>query len=329
LNHPEREPGRALWDQLVGTAMPIANAVFGFVGFYIVFDEAGFHGSGPWLAVLFAAFYLLMVNLPSGGRLRESQPLLSALHLIAAITFLTIAIPLKAQGRWLTIGWLAEGAGLFWIEGKVRSRLLHVLALICMGLGLISTVVQNHLDVATPVFNARFGCYMAAIACLAVTAWLALRRPNDEDSTPVLEGKTIAAAAMLGINLLILLAVGWEIDSYWWTRSWKGEQAMLHSYQMYAQFTYSAFFMIFGAILLAIGFWQRSAFLRWQALALLAVTIGKVFLVDISTLSQGYRIVSFLGLGALLLSVSFVYQRDLLQLRKSGAGHTAVPEEEG
>ncbi len=70
---------------------------------------------------------------------------------------------------------------------------------------------------------------------------------------------------------------------------------------MYAQFTYSAFFMLFGAMLLTLGFWRRAAFLRWQALVLLAVSIGKVFTVDVSELSQGYRILSFLGLGALLL----------------------------
>ena len=84
---------------------------------------------------------------------------------------------------------------------------------------------------------------------------------------------------------------------------------------MYAQFTYSVWFMVYGAILLGVGFWRRSAFLRWQALALLSVTIIKVFLFDMSTLSQGYRILSFLGLGALLFAVSFVYQRDWLKLR--------------
>jgi len=89
---------------------------------------------------------------------------------------------------------------------------------------------------------------------------------------------------------------------------------------MYAHFTYSAFFMAYGALLLAGGFWRRSAFLRWQALVLLAVSIGKVFLYDVSELSQGFRILSFLGLGALLLAVSFVYQRDWLRLR--GQNHT-------
>jgi uncharacterized membrane protein len=86
--------------------------------------------------------------------------------------------------------------------------------------------------------------------------------------------------------------------------------------------------MLFGVALLAIGFWRNSAFVRWQALVLLAVSIGKVFLVDVSELSQGYRIVSFLGLGALLLAVSFVYQRDLLGLRKHecAASHESSSE---
>jgi uncharacterized membrane protein len=41
----------------------------------------------------------------------------------------------------------------------------------------------------------------------------------------------------------------------------------------------------------------------------------------VSELSQGYSILSFLGLGALLLGVSFIYQRDWLHL-KSAAGRS-------
>ena len=89
----------------------------------------------------------------------------------------------------------------------------------------------------------------------------------------------------------------------------------MRDYQIYEQFSYSALFMAFGVVLLSVGFWRRSAYLRWQALVLLAVAIAKVFLVDVSELSQGYRVLSFIGLGALLLAVSFVYQRDLLNLR--------------
>jgi uncharacterized membrane protein len=46
-----------------------------------------------------------------------------------------------------------------------------------------------------------------------------------------------------------------------------------------------------------------------------------------SALSQGYRILSFLGLGALLLAVSFVYQRDWLELR--GTGHSEAQADRG
>lgn len=69
-----------------------------------------------------------------------------------------------------------------------------------------------------------------------------------------------------------------------------------------------------AAGLVTIGFWWRSSFVRWQALALIAITIVKVFAYDIWRLERGYRIVSFLALGMLLLAISFIYQRDWLRL---------------
>jgi len=41
-----------------------------------------------------------------------------------------------------------------------------------------------------------------------------------------------------------------------------------------------------------------------------------VFLYDVSELDRGYRILSFIVLGALLLAISFVYQRDWLKLSR-------------
>jgi uncharacterized membrane protein len=78
--------------------------------------------------------------------------------------------------------------------------------------------------------------------------------------------------------------------------------------------------MAYGAMLMIVGFWRRSAFVRWQALALIAFTIGKVFIYDVSELDRGYRIVSFIVLGVLLLAISFVYQRDWLKLSRAQAG---------
>jgi uncharacterized membrane protein len=56
----------------------------------------------------------------------------------------------------------------------------------------------------------------------------------------------------------------------------------------------------------------------------------KVFVYDVSQLDRAYRIVSFIVLGALLLAISFVYQRDWLKLSsrdasQSRAGDDASP----
>jgi uncharacterized membrane protein len=315
---PENYAHSSGWNSLALILLPIVNAGLGFFAYYEIFNASGAGWAGPWLAVSFAAFYLLLPRLPARGILRGSPAVLPSLHLTAAVVFLTIAIPLKAQGRWLTIGWLAEGAALLWVALRVRSRLLSVLALLCLALGLVTLVLVNPPASTMPFLNQRFATFCVGIAVFSFVAWVAGKAQVEQGAKSPLLWPQVALTAALVVNALTLLAIGWEIHSYWWYLRWRGDWHWMHDYRMYAQFTYSAFFMLFGAILLGAGFWRSSAFLRWQALLLLAVAIGKVFLVDVSQLSQGYRILSFLGLGALLLAVSFVYQRDWLHLRGGG-----------
>ncbi len=303
------------WDALALAVLPVANAALGFLGFYGLLEGTDRQWASPWLAVGFAAFYLLMLRLPARGRLRAAPVLLDSLHLAAAVVFLTLAIPLKAHGRWLTIGWLVEGAALLWVATRVMSRLLRALALGCLVLGLTALVTVNPAASATPIFNQRFGTYAVAIAVFVFLAWISLQGHEHEDEDYAQAWPALAAIAGLIVSALILIAVSLEISAFWWVRHWSGKWVEFEQHRMYAQFSYSAWFMLFGAILLAAGFWRRSAFLRWQALVLLAASVAKVFLFDISQLSQGYRILSFLGLGVLLLAVSFVYQRDWLNLR--------------
>ena len=48
---------------------------------------------------------------------------------------------------------------------------------------------------------------------------------------------------------------------------------------------------------------------------LFALSIALIFLNGTSLQGQGYRVLSFLALGALLLAISFAYQKDWLRLR--------------
>ena len=133
-------------------------------------------------------------------------------------------------------------------------------------------------------------------------------------------------AAIILINVLALLALNFEVHDYFQRGNWRrcgirrgiytspwGDYRQLSTVR---DFAYSAVWMIYGAGLMWVGLAWRSAFIRWQALVLLAATIVKVFIYDVSQLERGYRIISFIALGVLLLAISFLYQRDWLRLSR-------------
>ena len=66
---------------------------------------------------------------------------------------------------------------------------------------------------------------------------------------------------------------------------------------------------VYAAALVGVGFWKKREAMRWVGLGVFALTVGKVFLVDMAQLAAVYRIGSFLVLGALLVGASFLYQR--------------------
>ena len=74
-------------------------------------------------------------------------------------------------------------------------------------------------------------------------------------------------------------------------------------------YTYSAIWLVFGAILLAGGVLLRKAELRYASLAIISLTVCKVFLSDLANLSGILRALSFIGLGLVLVAIGFFYQR--------------------
>lgn len=303
--------------------LPLANAVFASLALYSLLEDSGHHALLPWMAVLFGAIYLGLMRLP--------QPRVTyALHLSLAIIFLTIAIPLKASGRWITVGWLAEGVALLWVSARLAvpavettpasaHRILRVLALCALSLGFCSLIVQpfwlqfDH-PIGTAFFNRRFATSLFGIATFAVSAWIALRASKQGDTVSP-TWREIAGVSIIALNLAALLACVREIDTVFRPVYGNVDAALQRSLVI------SGFLMLYGAALLAVGFWKRSGFIRWQALILLAFTICKTFFYDIRDLSQGYRVASFLALGVLLMIVSFAYQKDWLSLRASASTH--------
>ena len=309
---PHRRAGRSFnWSSLTTVFLPLADAAFVSLAMYSLFEDAHHHNWQAWLMVVLAALYLGLVRLP--------QPAVTAgVHLSLAVVFLSVAIPLKATGEWITIAWLVEGVSLLAIALRPvasavtsQTRLLRALASAALLLGWFGAMLRAGLDPASQAFfNARFGTAVAGLAALAITVLLCLRVQHDIAGLPPPAPRSIAAFAVVAFNVLAIAAVVREIVTVW-SRDPAGDpdQAFKQSLAI------SAFLMVYGAALLTAGFWRRTAFLRWQGLLLIALTIIKIFLWDTRNLAQGYRIASFLGLGVLLMAISFVYQKDLLSLR--------------
>jgi uncharacterized membrane protein len=83
------------------------------------------------------------------------------------------------------------------------------------------------------------------------------------------------------------------------------------------QYTYSIAWLAFGVALLGIGLLVNSQRARLASAAVIALTICKAFVIDMSTLTGAYRALSFMGLGLVLVAIGWLYQKVLFR-RQSG-----------
>src|SRR5205085_3018914 len=92
--------------------LPLVNSAFAALAYYSVLQDSGRHEWLPWLMLVLAAVYLVVMRLPQSA-------VASAIHLSIAVVLLTIAIPLKASGHWITVSWLIEGLALTWVATRL------------------------------------------------------------------------------------------------------------------------------------------------------------------------------------------------------------------
>ncbi len=251
-------------------------------------------GSTPdrlaWYAIALAALFLVIAGAMKlrGG---EREDLVAA-HLALALGFITLAIPLKLNERWITIGWLAESAALLVIAPRLspaRARVFRILGTIALAGGIFRLLFVDRFTPQYVLLNWRAVTYAMAIVVLAAIA----HRQRD----------ALWQVAVTCGNALAVIALTLEANR-------------VHA-DIARNFTRSAIWMGYGALLMIAGFRRHVAFLRWLALLLIGITVAKVFLFDINALERIYRIASFIGLGVLLLAISFAYQKKWINV---GAG---------
>jgi uncharacterized membrane protein len=297
----------------VPMVLAFVNAATYFLQGYVMIMDIS-HTAMAWFSLLLAAVYLLLNYLRPRGVDEAAERNLHMMHLALAVGLVTVAIPIRLEAHWITIGWFIESAVLLWVADQIKSDLLRLFALGALVLGIGRLLLIDNFEVIRLIFNLRMTVYAVAVAALAFVAYQSRKR---EDET----GKIVGAVAVIAMNMLALIALSREIGDYYFQQLAAVRPgpspdviADVRALTIERDFTYSALWMAYGAMLMTIGFWRASAFLRWQALVLVAFTTIKVFVYDTSELDHIYRILSFIVLGILLLAISFAYQRDWLKL---------------
>lgn len=292
--------------------LPLLNAVIFFLALFAMYESE--KETLTWYALGLAAGYLALSNAFKRRITQEEGKVINLIHVAIAIAFITIAIPLKLSHHWITMGWLVESAVLLWIAVRTRTDFLRYLAAVALVLGIFRLVVfPMYAD--RFIFNARFATYLVAIAVLGGIVYFGGRSGLEKE-------QGFVKVAAVALNVLALMALTYEAADYFdrqQTQSYavSGYSGDYQQLWLKREFSYSAIWLLYGAALMGVGFWKKSAFVRWQALVLIAVTILKVFLYDSKNLNQGYRIISFIALGVVLLAISFVYFRVSSRSEKS------------
>jgi len=314
--------------RFAGKTAPWATAALaGPLHFYLIYQlvrtayPSGVPGLMPAAFALPAllGLFVLVKRTPLTSPSRNAQ---LALFGGAALFFITLIFPIQFDRQWITVGWALEGAALCWLFHRVphpglRLAGVGLLVVVFIRLALNPAVLSYHPRAAFPIFNWYLYTYGIATVCLFVAARL-LAPPRNR----VLGHNVRPLLYTLG-SMLAFFIVNIEIADYFST---PGVAAL--TFQFSGNFardmSYSIAWALFALLLLIAGIRKRIAATRYAGLALLGITVLKLFFHDLSQLDQLYRIGAFIAVAIIAILASFLYQRFLAAATKSNEGNTAV-----
>ncbi|WP_119391806.1 DUF2339 domain-containing protein [Taklimakanibacter lacteus] len=186
-------------------------------------------------------------------------------------------------------------------------------AIILIGLGLAGVIIGQFLVLNPlfsyesignyPIFNQLLVAYLAPAVLIGLIGYTA----------PPVAGLPQLRIVFFAMALtLILTWVTLETK-----RAFQGPVLDLWAKTDGEYYAYSVVWLISSLVLLGIGLWRKAPWLRHGALAILILTVCKVFLSDMAALGGLYRVASFLGLGLFLVGIGYIYQRYVFTGKKA------------
>jgi uncharacterized membrane protein len=211
----------------------------------------------------------------------------------------------------LTVWWTAYASAALNLGIVRNQKYLRVAAmslLLLAGLKVLVNDLQYYdAEWHTPFLNQTFAAFAILVLAILIFSKLYEERPQIDAR----ERRLVSNAMIAAANVLLIVAISAEASGYFKSQMSRGGELSdsISDLRFAEQLSLSLIWAVYGGGMLVFGIARRSKLLRVMALALLGITIFKVFLLDLASLDRVYRIISFIVLGAILLAVSFLYQR--------------------
>jgi uncharacterized membrane protein len=234
---------------------------------------------------------------------------------VAGLACVAVLTAMALDGLQLVLTWTAEVVVLAAIANRTRDELSIWAAAGFLGLAAGHTLVYEAPPVSLVTGLAEPGAGLLALAAVAGATLVLAEKVKS--SWPE-QRNGVSGAAALVLLYLGSVAVVTPFES-----SPALDSALLSAHQQ-GQMVLSVFWGLVGVGTIAVGLRRDQDVVRLAGLAVLGLSVTKVFLLDLATLTSLYRVASFIGLGLLLLVGAFIWQRlrppALKDLRETPAG---------
>ncbi len=233
----------------------------------------------------------------------------------AGLACVVLLTAMTLDGLPLVLIWTAEAVALAAIGRRAHDELSTRAAGVFLALAAIHALVFEAPPVSLVTGLAEPAAGMLALAAVAGGALVLAANPEPSwrRARNVLWG-----GAALTLLYLGSVAVVTPFES-----STALDSTLLSAHQQ-GQMVLSVFWALVGVGTIAVGLRRDLDAVRLAGLGVLGLSVAKVFLLDFATLTSLYRVISFIGLGLLLLVGAFVWQRlrppALSDLRETPAG---------
>lgn len=212
-----------------------------------------------------------------------------------------------------SIIWALYSLPLLWLGLRHRAPSLYSSGLAILGCAIITVAIQGIRFTPIAQFTFLFNWRAAAFLLVIVSTILHIRWLNVHRQTFPWINAALGILQVAVVLLLLDLVTGETRDLFkraiFFAKPQADATTEITRLQNLQQLTLSGVWLLYSGLLMVVGLWRRVQGLRLIAIALFGFTILKIFIYDLSFLERLYRIFSFIGLGVILLLVSYLYQR--------------------